>query len=190
MTNVAVFADMWGGRGVVVPNDDGGATFIPSEIMAVMEGEPWVVTMIIQTDLTADGPTAEITELKLTKRDGGKPIKPDLIRGMRIGEAMRTAIHDASSRLERVQFNNGGEGWRLAADHIPKARQATSIERVIRQKQRNSKVDEQVEQAAQAYRAAAGDKYNAVAQALGVSRATAARRIALAREQGLLTEAD
>jgi hypothetical protein len=125
----------------------------------------------------------EITEITIRRRPGGPEPSPDMIRGVKLGEVKRLAIDGAALHYRR-QGNQFVREWEKIGDPTGVTR------RKAMHKRGRSATREDLELAAASYRAAVGegrtDLLVAVGQALHVSTATAGRRIARAREAGLL----
>ncbi len=166
--------DAFGGRFEI--QDEQHALQVPHVIPARLEDERWDVGFTVEFD---DDGTAMVTELHLVMRKGGEPISPTTVRGIRMGEAVKTAI-----RLASVPFERRGDGW-------ASERRATSRDvRPIFARKRDT-IDEEARRAADIYRRVRAepgrhDVSVAVKNELNLSRPTAHRRIERARKLGYL----
>jgi hypothetical protein len=169
----------FGGPGLLTSHRD-SVWFTPSRITATVDDAPWSVTLVL--DLGDDG-HHHLADVRLTSKPGGPPIAVEMIRRVRLGAAVDEALRQATTEVDvegeglAVTFEKGST-WQAAP-----AEMATVL------RKRGLKVPAgEVEAAADLYRNAPSDGLQAVADGLHISRATAARRIKLARQRGLLPE--
>ena len=154
---------------------------IPAMIRASVLGLPWDVSFTIGLS-DDDELVPEITELRMRQRKGGAPIGVDLIRSFRLGLARDEAVKAASTHWIRA-----GDSWRLDFEGVSPRRMKAATQRRSRRV-----TDADVRRAAEAYqeakRSGRRDCLVAVAEACGVSRATAARYVNRAIEAGIIEE--
>lgn len=175
-------SSQFGGPGLLTRHR-GAVWFTPSRITAAVDDEPWRVSFVL--DL-GDDDRHHLTEVRLTAKPDGPPIAVEMIRRVRLGaavdEALRSATTEVDATGDGVSLTVGvGQSWQ----HAP-----AELATVLRRPGRKVPAGE-VDAAADLYRAATaagGDGLAAVVAGLHVSRATAARRIKLARQRGLLPE--
>lgn len=172
-------SSQFGGAGLL-KRHRGSTWFTPSRITATLDDAPWTVTFVL--DL-GDDDRHHLVDVHLTAKPEGPPIDVQMIRRVRLGAAVDEALRSATTEVDAagggmtLTFVSGQE-WKHAPDDM-----AT----VLRRPGRKVPAGE-VEAAADLYRNAPSDGIQAVADGLHVSRATAARRIKLARQRGLLPE--
>lgn len=168
----------------IVPMDDrpdGELLMIPVPIAAEITDGDWEIHFEVGYDPESN--SLRIGRLEIVRRPDGPWIAPEMIRGVRLGEALKRAMravgHEVTRRGQVLRLG-------LSAEEV-----APAIARRGRGRRMN---EDDVKRAADAYRAAQEsgrrDLVMAVAQALPASRSTAHRRIQDARHLGLLPEED
>jgi hypothetical protein len=186
--DVKVTSKMEPGRDLIAtPLDEDHVTMLPAWIEFEVEGLPWIVRGVIEHEADSTDPECdavpEITEITIRRRPGGPEPSPDMIRGVKLGEIKRRAIDGAALHYLR-------QGNQLVRQFEKIGDPTGATRRMAMAKRGRSATREDFELAAAAYRAAVGEERTdllvAVGQALYVSTATAGRRIAKAREAGLL----
>ncbi len=160
----------------------GGKVFVPDPIDAHIADAPWDVRFRLSVD--SEG-VPVVSELHLEQKPDGPPISASMLRDPRVslGKAIELAIEQASTP---AQWD--GKVLRFSSelgDTKPGAARA------VLKRQRGAVQMDELRRAVDVYKRALnkpGDTYSAVAEALNVSRPTAARRIQRARALGLLDE--
>lgn len=171
------------GPGVQVRISDEVKIHVPDPIKVRVTGDTYVAELVIRPDPITLNPA--IDEVLSIRKRGDRPIPNDVLRSLRLGRGvLETVVRENSVRSVRK-----GNRW-VAANFQGEEPNPKELRRVFTSAVPRTVRPAEVEKAAEVYRAAvkAGrrDATMAVAEALNVSRPTAARRLDKARQQGLL----
>jgi hypothetical protein len=170
------------GPGLLIKTGDEPFEYVhvPDPIEATIDDAEWDVHMTIRIDEVSLEPY--IDELIIRRKANGPKVNPDMIRGLRLGEAIREAVRQSSAH-----WVQDGNVMRLDWDRVPREMVAAAFKRPKR-----SVTTDDIRAAADAYDKATKegrrDRIIAVADACHVSRATAHRRISKAKQLGLIRE--
>jgi hypothetical protein len=151
----------------------------PDPIRATVTTGSHTIRLVVTIDQATLRPVVD--EAHITRRPGGRPVHGDALRGLH-----RVLKQIAERTVSRWVLSDDGKTWYLDQDETPKHEAGLAFKPTGKR----AIPFGEVEQAAAAYRQAVAegrrDATMAVADALGRSRTTAARRIAKARDAGLL----
>ncbi len=172
--------------GAPVPWRSGWA--LPARIRATADDPdaPFLVTFEVVTR----NREPHIDRVAFEARPGGRPVSSRQIRQIRLATYVRLAVNEARLVVEDLgngSFRISPRGWPLG-EEAPL--ELLSDDRPHRRGRRRV-TDDDVRRAADAYlRARASGEWprKAVEEELGVSPATASRRIKMAQDQGLIPE--
>jgi hypothetical protein len=163
--------------GLVIWNTDApdNGVLVPAAVEVRAERGGQMLEFALRLD--ADG-VVRTSDLRIVG-----PVDASLLRRLGVATAAETALAQTATRVQR-------DGRRISFDLFGKQVSPAEMRAALRSPAR-SRIDEpQLELTAQVYRAAVADGRRdatvAVADALGVSRATAARRVTEARSKGPL----
>jgi hypothetical protein len=168
------------GPGLLMKTAEDDYVHVPDPIPATVLDADWDLELEIRIDTDTLEPY--IDAMTVRRKEGGPKVTPDMIRGVRLGEALREAVRKASTR-----WIKDGNVMRMDFDVLDRRTAKKAFARPAHTVTRDD-----IEQAVDAYTRAQCDGRRdvlvAVAEACHISRATAHRRIAKAREIGLLNE--
>lgn len=170
------------GRFVTVEGDQ--MVFLPTVITGRANDGLYDVEFVIIN--VADHPEPVLAEVKISMKHetGAPPVRPDMVRGVKLGAVYRRAIELGSIPLTRT----GDDEYSI----LPGVGDAKSTRAALRKDRRNTVTADRVKSAAELHTKFSdrpGDTYAKIAAEMNVSRATAHRYVSRARELGLLPEA-
>jgi hypothetical protein len=190
---VQISPETFDAPGLIHVADDGDAIYIPARIHARVVGLAFDVSFVLQIPGVVDVHVAtprsvepELVELTVRQRRGGPPPGAALFRALAIAGAEQQAVLKASSTLVATEDESGRTLW-------SRTYSGPASERVKAATQRHRVTDDDLRDAARAYRDSKGqpgDRLILVAEACNISRATAARRVRRAKGLGILEEED
>lgn len=167
-------------RALQVRTADNVKIEVPDPIRVRVTSDLWEVDLTIRPDPVTLAPA--IDDVGRIRRLGDRPIPNDILRSLGMGRILEEVVRQQCIRYEKV-----GNRWVGRPFNDPSSAELRSVLKPPRPRQ---VPQAEVEKAAEQYRAALAegrrDATMAVAEALSLSRPTAARRIQKAREQGLL----
>ncbi len=182
---VSASTQVGGFGGTFVRIDEDNASFIPWHINFTIDDAPWLVDGVIFQDIDhqEDDPPPQISRLVISQRPGGRPITPDIIRGLRLGAARDEAVRLVSTAMRRV-----GDNFYA----VPDAAHPSTAKVAGARKGKRPSVED-LRAVVDIYRGVvkAGertDRLVAVAEQTFLSTATVSRRLTAAKLQGLLGE--
>jgi hypothetical protein len=172
------------GPGLLVKKGDKTLLHFPDPIRATVTTTDATIRLVVRIDQDKLRPVVD--ELHWVRREGGQPLSTDALRALKLGDILKQL---AESTGTRWVLDEAREKWSLDPLHVHGYEAALAF----KPSNRRAIPIGEVEQAAAVYRQAVDegrrDATEAVRQALGTSRTSAARRIAKAREAGLLGKA-
>ncbi len=177
----------WDGQILIVYVDDGRtALHFPDPIRATVTTDSHTIRLVLRIDEDRLRPVVD--EMHVYRRPSGAPVNADTLRSLGLQDALREIAERTGVRW----VSDDGRSWHLdrtQANEYSGRVDAHEAALAFRPRRRPGSPDE-VQRAAAVYRdALANGHRNAterVAEALHVSRSTAARRITKARQAGLL----
>lgn len=168
------------GPGVMVRTGDNVRIHVPDPIKVTVITEDWSVDLTVRPDPVTLNPS--LAGEVVIRQLGERMIPNDILRSLRLGRVLEEIVREYCVRYERK-----GDRW-VAKDFKGDDPTPGELRKVLTTRGTVSQAD--IEKAAEVYREAVQAKRRdatmAVAEALVISRASAARRIQRARAQGLL----
>lgn len=157
---------------------------VPDPIKVRVTGDSYVVDLVVRPDPETLDPA--ITKILSIEPLGDRPIPKDVLRSIGLGRVLEQVVRRFCIRWE---LSEDGRTWQ-AENFKGKDPTPAEMRKVMTRPRSREVTDSEVVRAAEVYRKAIEDGRRdatmAVAEALTVSRATAARRIDKAREKKLL----
>jgi hypothetical protein len=171
------------GPGLLVKKDDATLVHFPDPIRATVTTDAHTIQLVVTIDRDTLRPVVD--ELHVVKRPGGTHVSADVLRSLGLKDALKTIAERTATTW---RLTEDGKSWEY--DLLGEGTAPQDAALAFKPTGKHAVPFGEVERAATAYRdaLAAGrrDATLAVADALHVSRTTAARRIAKARQAGLL----
>lgn len=177
------------GPGVVTPGPRQTQVFVPDPITALVEFDGCRIEVVIGHDPVSLAPA--VREVRSITPTSGAVLPSDVVRAMRLPRVIRQVVKQSASRFELVDGKWQAPSVWAGSEPLDQ----NELDAAMRLRRRGAIPDEEIEFAAEVYRAAvqAGRRSateavrEALAKRLGsCSRATAGRRIEAARVAGLL----
>jgi len=169
------------GPGVLVRTGDDVRIRVPDPIKVTVTTADWSVDLTVRPDPVTLNPS--LAEEVVIRQLGDRPIPLDVLRSLRMGRIVEDIVREHCIRYEK-------RGNRWVAENFKGDDPSPGEMRKVLTSRRGTVGQAEIDKAAEVYRAAVADGRRdatmAVAEALRLSRPTAARRVQRAREQGLL----
>ncbi|MCU1361727.1 MAG: hypothetical protein JWN99_3016 [Ilumatobacteraceae bacterium] len=176
------------GDGGVVMSIGERRVFVPGTIAATINEGRWLVSFTITANPTSGA--FDISEVTLKQKPDGPDVMAAIDSRIKLGEAKRLAIDAAAVPVTVTELPDGGMQLHFGSELDPLRHGSASTEATRRRKRVS---DAELKKFADAYLTAKsqpGNTLTAVAEIMNVGRATAGRRVDLARVRGILNEGD
>lgn len=168
------------GPAVIVRTSENVRIEVPDPIKVTVTTEDWSVDLTVRPDPVTLNPA--LAEEIVIRQRGDRMIPNDVLRSLRLGRVLEEVVRQNCLRFERK-----GNRW-VAKNFRGEDPSPGELRKVLTSRRTVTRAD--IEKAADVYRDAVAAKRRdatmAVAEALYISRASAARRVQKAREMKLL----